>query len=103
MEEFRIGNTRKNADGINKPVERPPVAEQFYSTMSALPEIQLVTNHDEVSSCSDDDNDYDDFSDVNRTDALQIASFSGKMDIKITVKVIIYNNHDSSCDALNDN
>lgn len=89
MEEFRIGKAR-NTDTINKHVEASPAAEQFYSTMSELPDIQLVTNqtvNDEVSSCSDDDNDNDDFSDINRTEALQIASFSGKMDIKITVKV----------------
>lgn len=96
MEEFRISN-RKTSDVINKHVETSPVAEQFYSTMSELPDVQLVTNtnqasNDEVSSCSDDDNDNDnasDTSDISRTEALQIASFSGKTDIKITVKVTL--------------
>lgn len=96
MEEFRISNGKSN-DIINKHIETSPVAEQFYSTMSELPDIQLVTStqqqqqhasNDEVSSCSDDDNDNaSDISDISRTEALQIASFSGKTDIKITVKV----------------
>lgn len=94
MEEFRIGSPNaRNNETINKPVETSPAAEQFYSTMSELPEIQLIaSNHainDEISSCSDDDNDNaSDFSDINRTEALQIASFTGIMDIKVTVKVI---------------
>lgn len=90
MEEFRISNP-KNADVINKHIETSPVAEQFYSTMSELPDVQHFTSNqasnDEVSSCSDDDN-ASDLSDMNRTEALQIASFNGKTDIKVTVKVI---------------
>lgn len=92
MEEFRI-SFGKNNDVINKHVvEVSPVAEQFYSTMSELPDVQQVTSNqmsnDEVSSCSDDDNDNaSDISDISRTEALQIASFSGKTDIKVTVKV----------------
>lgn len=90
MEEFRISNA-KNAGMPNKHVETSPVAEQFYSTMSELPDIQLMTGNqalnDEASSCSDDDN-ASDISDISRTEALQIASFNGKTDIKVTVKVI---------------
>lgn len=44
MEEFRIGRPR-NADTTNKHVETPPAAEQFYSTMSELPDIQLTNKH----------------------------------------------------------
>lgn len=97
MEEFRIFNGKHN-DVINKHVvEASPVAEQFYSTMSELPDVQQVTSNqasnDEVSSCSDDDNDNaSDISDISRTEALQIASFSGKTDIKVTVKVWPLNN-----------
>lgn len=91
MEEFRIGHAR-SADFLQRPTEASPVAEQFYSTISELPDIQQITtnsaSNDDVSSCSDDDNDNaSDFSDANRTEALQIANFSGQMDIKVTVKV----------------
>lgn len=94
MEEFRIGSPRHSDQPIHKStIETSPAAEQFYSTISELPDIQLAASNqasnDEVSSCSDDDNDNaSDFSDINRTEALQIASFTGRMDIKATVKVI---------------
>lgn len=95
MEEFRIGTAaRGNCDPMyGKHTEASPAAEQFYSTMSELPDIQHSTAaaqalNDEVSSCSDDDNDCaSEISDINRTEALQIASLNGKADIKITVKV----------------
>ncbi|XP_031632964.1 autophagy-related protein 2 homolog B [Contarinia nasturtii] len=89
MEEFRISNGKKGDMMKRQHIETSPVAEQYYSTMSELPDIthnQMPIN-DEVSSCSDDDNDNaSDISDISRTEALQIASFSGKTDIKITVK-----------------
>lgn len=97
MEEFRIGTGRGIGDSMyNKHVESSPVAEQFYSTMSELPDIQYGTTAaaahalgEDVSSCSDDDNDNaSEMSDINRTAALQIASLTGKTDIKITVKVV---------------
>lgn len=96
MEEFRIGTARENCDSMfNKHAESSPAAEQFYSTMSELPDIQYSTSqtiNDEVSSCSDDDNDNaSEISDINRTEALQIASLIGKTDIKITVKVVKLN------------
>lgn len=106
MEEFRISNGKCN-EVINKHnVETSPVAEQFYSTISELPDIQLVSStqqqkhasNDEVSSCSDDDNDNgSDISDISRTEALQIASFSGKTDIKITVKVNAIRPNEALC------
>lgn len=95
MEEFRIGTARGNCDPMySKHAETSPVAEQFYSTISELPDIQHATTiaaqtlNDEVSSCSEDDNDdASEIPDINRTEALQIASLNGKTDIKITVKV----------------
>lgn len=98
MEEFRIGTARGNCDPMyGKHPETTPAAEQFYSTISELPDIQHAAAaaaaaaqalNDEVSSCSDDDNDNaSEISDINRTEALQIASLNGKADIKITVKV----------------
>lgn len=94
MEEYRIPVPR-HIGNVNKRADMQPAAEQFYSTMSELPEMQQATNQsmasDDASSCSDDDNDYarlSDLSDYYRTEALQIASFTGKMDFKITVKVI---------------
>lgn len=105
MEEFRIGMARGNCvPMLNKHVETAPAAEQFYSTISELPDIQhaaaaaanQATLSDELSSCSDDDNDNaSEISDVNRTEALQIASLIGKTDIKITVKVANVNLNDS--------
>lgn len=90
MEEFRISNTITK-ETIDRIVENSPAAEQFYSTISELPEIQTneinQTNSDETSNCSDDDNGNDDLSDVNRSEPLQIASFHGNMDAKIIVKV----------------
>lgn len=98
MEEFRIGSARGHYDSMySKHTETSPAAEQFYSTMSELPDIQHAAAaaaqalNDEVSSCSDDDNDNaSEISDINRTEALQIASLNGKADIKITVKVSKY-------------
>lgn len=97
MEEFRIGGMPRGNCGpmFSKHTEASPVAEQFYSTMSELPDVQHAAAvaasqslNDEVSSCSDDDNDNaSEISDINRTEALQIASLIGKTDIKITVKV----------------
>lgn len=93
MEEFRIGTARGNCDPMySKHTETSPAAEQFYSTISELPDIQHGTTtahtvNDGASSCSDDDN-ASEISDINRTEALQIASLIGKTDIKITVKVI---------------
>lgn len=103
MEEFRIGSAaRGNCDPMySKHTETSPAAEQFYSTISELPDIQHSTVaaqalNDDVSSCSDDDNDNgSEISDINRTEALQIASLNGKADIKITVKVSRI--HHNSC------
>lgn len=94
MEEFRIYKPQPNDGGTSQMADSvPPVAEQFYSTISELPEIQTLsinrqTPCDEISSCSDDDDGTtSDIFEVNRSESLQIACFHGKMDIKITVKV----------------
>lgn len=93
MEEFRIYKPNMN-DGTSQMKDSVPVAEQFYSTISELPEIQSVSINqdkscDEASSYSDDDNEttISDICDINRSESLQIACFHGKIDIKITVKV----------------
>lgn len=78
MEEFRISNGKQSGT-MRKNVETSPVAEQFYSTMSELPDVaqNQTSISDEVSNCSDDDLDTSDTSDISRTEALQIASISG--------------------------
>lgn len=95
MEEYRIYKPNMN-DGTSQMKDSVPAAEQFYSTISELPEIQSMSINqdkscDEASSCSDDDNEttISDIYDVNRSEPLQIACFHGKIDIKITVKVRI--------------
>lgn len=95
MEEFRIYKPNMD-DGTSQMRDSVPVAEQFYSTISELPEIQSMSINqdkscDEASSCSDDDNEttISDIYDINRSESLQIACFHGKIDIKITVKVRI--------------
>lgn len=90
MEEFRIANVQR-PDHSNKCSENITsiASEQFYSTMSELPESaqpKQTSTADEVSSCSEDDNE-NDSSEMNRTDALQIAQLHGAIDIKITTKV----------------
>lgn len=91
MEEFRIAN----GQGILRPNKSSEnvtslVSEQFYSTVSVLPDVQLkhTLSIDEKSSCSEEDSDAGNDSPlIYRTDALQIAQFYGSSDIKITTKV----------------
>lgn len=95
MEEFRIGDPR--ADREATPVkEVSPAAEQFYSTMSELPDVQTsLADSSNVSAASDrassyassEDDEYasDSELDMHRTESLQIAKFQS-VDAKIIVK-----------------
>lgn len=89
MEEFRISKGHRVP--VTSNTESMVIAsEQFYSTISELPEPQQTfvaqRSVDDTSSCSDDDEEVD-TSKVYRTNELQIARFHGVMDLRITMKV----------------
>lgn len=92
IDEFRIGSKRAEASSAK---EMSPAAEQFYSTMSELPEVHTnqernftsdtdrVTRHEYDDEYSDDE--YDDDMHTHQTEPIQIACFQS-IDAKIVVK-----------------
>lgn len=91
VDEFRIGSKKAETSSVK---EMSPAAEQFYSTMSELPEVQTnqernftsddrATRHDHDDEYSDDE--YDDDTHIHQTEPIQIACFQS-IDAKIVVK-----------------